>query len=149
MTEEKSSTTFGRRIIDHCDAQATLIARHVIEVLNEKGVKKSERERMIAFLLQDELVHFFSNTIRFYLNDPDGLKWLNRFPATRGGKISGAKRWNKSLKLHFLQWALAENRRNPELSKNAIAAKYARDNPNASVSTLRRYLAEIPIDGND
>lgn len=144
------ASSSARKFIAHCNQQAKEMARGLIETLYEEGrVKKSDREGLIAFCLSDELVHFFYKTIPLFLADPRAAETLARVAAVRRGRNSGATRWNKSLKLRFLRWALAENQRNPGLSKNAIAERYARDNPGASVSTLRRYLASIPAGGED
>lgn len=140
----------AKKFIAHCNQQAEKMARGLVEAVYEQGrVKQSEREGLIAFCLSDELVHFFFNTLPLYLAEPETEKALARTVAARRGRNSGAIRWNSSLKLRFLRWALAENQRNPELSKNAIAERYARDNPGASAATLRRYLASIPTSGED
>lgn len=64
--------------------------------------------------------------------------------ARRAGLRSGQARWARSKKLKFLAWALSINRSSPHLSKNDVAERYARDNPGTSVTTLRRYLSELP-----
>lgn len=138
------ASKFAAKFTEHCNKAAHEIAKNMVKEIYSRSIKNSERESFIAFILSDELEQFFFDTLKLQMSDPDGAKWLNKLTAKRIGITSGAKRWNKSLKLKFLVWALAENARNPELSKNAIAERYAREHPGTSVATLRRYLSKIP-----
>lgn len=143
------ASRLDREFIAHCDKVAQEIAESMVEEIHSRKLGRSERESLISTILADELRSFFYNTIRLNMADPDGVKWLNNMSAIQGGRVSGDKRWNKSLKQKFLLWALIELQRNPKLSKNAAAAQYAKTNPGTSAATLRRYLAEIPNSGDD
>ena len=104
---------------------------------------------LFAFVLSDELVHFFWNSMKLHIQDPDGMKTLNRISSRVAARKSAAKRSTGSTKQKFIEYAIKQNRRNPELSKVAIAEMFARANPGTSVTSLRRYLAAISTGGDD
>lgn len=70
---------------------------------------------------------------------------LRRRLQREAGLKSGTARARRSKKRSFLDWALARNAGNPALSKNAVAEQYAKEHPGISVPSLRRYLADIPL----
>jgi len=123
MSKEREPSEFSRKFIQHCDERSAKIAKDLLEDLVK--VKKKDREGFIAFVLSDELVHFYHDALAFALKDTDGAKRFRSMIARRAGRASGEKRWNSSVKLTFIRWAIEENRRNPSLSKNAIANNYA------------------------
>jgi hypothetical protein len=143
----RAPSEWSQKFVKFCDDSAAEMAKELLSEIDE--VPQSERESFVAFILGDELMHFFHKAFALHLKDPAGGKWLDTIHAKRGGRASAIKRRKNSLKQKFLRWALAENARNPGLSKNAVAQRYADENPGSSPATLRRYLAEIPIRGDD
>lgn len=153
MSEEKPINPFIRKFIGFCDQEAERITTDLIKDLETREslpMKFSKDDaRFISWALSDELAHFFWHAIKAHIDDPDGLKRLNRISSKVAARKSATKRFTGSTKQRFLEFALEQNRRNPALSKGAVAEMFARDNPGASVTTLRRYLAAIPNEGED
>ncbi len=154
MKAKKPPSPFVGKFIDFCDKEAERITSELIADLENaephRNLKFSESDaRFIAFALSDELAHFFWHAVKAHTDDPDGLKRFNRISSIIAARKSAAKRFMGSTKQRFIEFALEQNRRNPSLSKGAIAEMFARDNPGTSVTTLRRYLAAIPNAGED
>lgn len=139
------ASSFARKFRERCESAAQEMTGRL---LDERPLTPDE-EGAFAFFLSDELAHFFFDSMKFCLTDEDGERWLKKVMATRRGKKSGDNRFEKSLKLKFLQWAIEEQARNPALSKNAIAKRYADEHPEVSAQTLRRYLTQIGPEGVD
>ena len=154
MNEEKPINPFIPKFREFCDQEAERITADLIKDLETReslpNLKFSKDDaRFIAWVLTDELALFFWHAIKAHTDDPDGLKRLTRISSKVAARKSATKRFLGSTKQRFLEFALEQNRRNPALSKGAVAEMFARDNPGASVTTLRRYLAAIPIGGDD
>ncbi len=154
MKAKKPQSPFVGKFIDFCDKEAERITQELIADLesgeSQQNLKFSEGDaRFIAAALSDELAHFFWHAVKAHTDDPDGLKRFNRISSVIAARKSATKRFIGSTKQRFLEFALEQNRRNPALSKGAVAEMFARDNPGASVTTLRRYLAAIPTAGDD
>jgi hypothetical protein len=154
VSDEKPINPFIRKFIAFCDEEAKRIATDLIKDLEQReslpDLKFSKDDaRFITWALSDELAHFFWHAIKAHIDDPEGLKRLNRISAKVAARKSATNRFMGSTKHRFLEFALEQNRRNPALSKGAVAEMFARDNPGASVTTLRRYLAAIPNEGQD
>ncbi|MBL8264127.1 MAG: hypothetical protein JNM58_17075 [Xanthomonadaceae bacterium] len=150
MEDDKPISPFIRKFIGFCDAEAERITSELVKDLANRNVSLSKDDaRFVAWALSDELAHFFWHAIKTHIDDPEGLKRLNRVSSKIAARKSAAKRFTGSTKRRFLEFALEQNRRNPTLSKGAVAEMFARENPGTSVSTLRRYLAAIPNEGDD
>lgn len=154
MKDKKPPSAFAGKFIEFCDEEAKRITSELIESLQEGEVRRdfnfSDHDvRLLAFVLSDELAHFFWHSIEAHIKDPDGVKRLNRITSRIAARKSAAKRSTGSTKQKFIEYAIKQNRRNPELSKGAVAEMFARENPGTSVTTLRRYLAAIPTKGDD
>lgn len=154
MREKNSGNPFTPKFLKFCDSEAERIAAELIadfeksETLSSLKFSKEDAHFM-AFILSDELAHFFWNAIKAHIKDPDGLKRLTLISSKVAARKSATKRFTGSTKQRFIEFAFEQNRRNPTLSKGAIAEMFARDNPGTSVTTLRRYLAAIPTKGDD
>ena len=154
MKDKKPPNPFSGKFIEFCDEEAKRITSILVESLQEgeagRNFKLSDDDiGLLAFVLSDELVHFFWNSMKLHIQDPDGMKTLNRISSRVAARKSAVKRSTGSTKQKFIEYAIKQNRRNPELSKGAIAEMFARENPGTSVTTLRRYLAAIPTEGDD
>ena len=154
MKDKKPQSPFVGKFIAFCDKEAERITQDLIADLengeSRQNLKFSDGDaRFMAAALSDELAHFFWHAVKAHTDDPDGLKRFNRISSVIAARKSAAKRFTGSTKQRFIEFALEQNRRNPALSKGAVAEMFARDNPGASVTTLRRYLAAIPVGGDD
>ena len=154
MSDEEPINPFIRKFITFCDEEAKRITTDLIKDLEQReslpNLKFSKHDaRFITWALSDELAHFFWHAIKAHVDDPEGLKRLNRITSKIAARKSAAKRSTGSTKQKFIEYAIKQNRRNPELSKGAVAEMFARENPGTSVTTLRRYLAAIPTKGDD
>ena len=154
MKDKKPLNPFNRKFIDFCDEESKRIASQLVESLQEgeagQDLKFSNDDiGFLAFLLSDELRRFFWRSMEAHIRDPDGIKRLTRITSAISARKSAAKRAKGSTKQKFIEYAIKQNRRNPELSKGAVAEMFARENPGTSVTTLRRYLAAIPTKGDD
>lgn len=154
MKDKKTPNPFTPKFISFCDDEANRITAILIESLQEGETRHDFNfsdydARFLAFVLSDELMHFFWRSIEVHIKDPDGIKRLNRITSRIAARKSATKRSTGSTKQRFIEYAIKQNRRNPELSKGAIAEMFARENPGASVTTLRRYLAAIPTKWED
>ena len=154
MKDKKPPNAFAGKFIDFCDEHAKRITSELVESLQEREVRRDLKLTdddigLLAFVLSDELVHFFWNSMKLHITDPDGVKRLNSITSKIAARKSAAKRSSGSTKQKFIEYAIKQNRRNPGLSKGAVAEMFARENPGTSVTTLRRYLAAIPTKGDD
>lgn len=154
MKDKKPPNPFNRKFIEFCDEESKRIASQLVESLQQgeagKDLKFSNDDiGFLAFLLSDELRLFFWRSMEAHVSDPDGIKKLTRITSAISARKSAAKRAKGSTKQKFIEYAIKQNRRNPELSKGAVAEMFARENPGTSVTTLRRYLAAIPTKGDD
>ena len=154
MKDKTPLSPFVGKFIEFCDEEAKRITTELIESLQEGDVRRDIKFSdddigLLAFVLSDELVHFFWNSMKLHIQDPDGVKRLNSITSKIAARKSAAKRSTGSTKQKFIEYAIKQNRRNSELSKGAIAEMFARENPGTSVTTLRRYLAAIPTEGDD
>lgn len=149
MPVKKPRNPFTQKFLEFSEGEAKRITSELIESLRDDDggnrFKFSDEDiGLLAFVLSDELVEFFWKSIELHIKNPDGMKMLNRISSRVAARKSAAKRSAGSTKQRFLKYAIEQNLRNPRLSKGAVAEMFARENPGVSVSTLRRYLAEIP-----
>lgn len=154
MKDKTPPSPFVGKFIEFCDEEAKRITTELIESLQEGDVKRGlnfsdDDAHFLAFVLSGQLGLFFWRSIEAHVVDPDGLKKLNRITSRIAARKSAAKRSTGSTKQRFIEYAIKQNRRNPELSKGAVAEMFARENPGTSVTSLRRYLAAIPNEGKD
>lgn len=140
--KRREASPFTKRLINHCAMHAKEMAALVAEIVDDKEIQKGERDDIIAFALADELTHFYINSVKFQVSDPEGYAVIQRIVQTRHGKRSGRSRVEGSAKYKFLSWAAVELDRNPDFSKNDLAERYAKDHPGPRAATLRRYIAE-------
>lgn len=148
MENDQDASDFSRKYVDHCDQKSKEILIELNKMLGTYEGDFSLTDKQISLLqfhLVDQLMFFFSDTMRLHRSDPAGTKNLVSIGAHIAGKKSAKKRSAGSLKNRFLDFAVEQNQRNIKLSKNKIVAMFVQENPNASQSTLRRYLTEIPI----
>ena len=97
----------------------------------------------LEFVLIDEATRILSEGMKLAVTAPVVRTSIGKAQQRAAGKKSGDARAKSGTKYRFLVWALELNKANPGLSKNDIAERYARLNPGTSVTTLRRYLADV------
>ena len=111
--------------------------------------KATTLEEILRYALQDELPIFYLEALKFQLSESAGESYFHSIAAALSARKSAEARRRFSTKTKFFEWARTERARNPNLSKNALAAAYARENPGTSESTLRRYLSSPDESGVD
>lgn len=153
MTRKKEITPqeshdFSVDFVAHCTERSSAI----VETLDEWLTKcrpdlalTEDQKTAMKFHLVDELTFFFHGTIRMYTASETGTRYLTSIGARIAGEKSGVNRKKSSVKEKFLDFAVEQNRRNRKLSKNQLAEMYAKEHPETSIATLRRYLSELPI----
>lgn len=141
-TKRRAAKPFTMRLKNHCALHAKNLAALIAEIVDDPEIQQEERDEIIAIALTDELTHFYINSMKFQLADPEGYAVILRVVQRQQGKRSGRSRVEGSAKYKFLSWAANELDRNPKLSKNGLAARYAKEHPGHSETTLRRYIAD-------
>lgn len=89
--------------------------------------------------LKYALCKFFTRTLAFMAEDPNGQKELKAFLASNAGRRSGQNRSESKKK--FQQWATEFLKNAPTTSIGSLPERYVREKgSNISVVTLRKYL---------
>ncbi len=152
MTDEgmprSLATRFNDCIAHHAEEMALAVQTLIREVGSER-LLSAEGGQFLAMALHDEVTQAVKMGAVVAITDPKVRDRLATSKHRLAGKKSGQMRAQRGHKDRFLQWALELNKEKPALSKNAVAYRYAAENPGTSVATLRRYLAAIPIEPMD
>lgn len=139
--------SLSRRMREMAEHQTEELAKEVQELIQETDpavLQPPNGTNFLEFALLDRVREILKMGAVIAITDPPVRAALARGGNRQAGKRSGEARAQNSVKNKFLEWALMMNERNPSMSKNDVAQRYARENQGTSVATLRRYLSAIP-----
>lgn len=138
----------SRRILESAAHHANLVMADIQELSREPGVElllSDETTKLLRHILEAEFFEAVKMGAVIAVTDGAVRAKLASAVPHRAGKRSGEVRAALGQKARFIAWALDRKKTSPKMSKNELAQRYAELFPQASVSTLRRYLAAISI----
>lgn len=145
--KDRRSHELGKQLGDCADSLGRDFAQEIQDLIRSTDAEQllsAEGRGLLTLIMQDYALEVIREGVKVALRNRLVRDTISKAAHRAAGKRSGEIRGQRGHKHKFLEWALELNRTNPGISKNAVAARYAREHPGASVTTLRKYLSEIP-----